>query len=628
MVKATTTEMEVALGTSKANALKVLFWVSPVTEMAWPWHKLWWMKVFVPQMQMSLNKAGYKADSTCIVSEDLKKAMSLMDVKVDGRVVDLTQNELLDGFRFDALSEVVHYQETRASSEFFAHLGGLVREKLGALYDPDVIISFAPSPFFSGLYPRAVLLHHELGVFSRSPYPETYYFDPYGSTNRNFVSSFADKINAIRPESGEFVEALGSFRSIVVEALRSNAIVSGYFKNLRKSFRRLLLVPLGVEGVADARINFPYQTQLEMVEHILDSVDEGTAVLLTQHPARRALSDDAIDALKALHPNLLNEAFYYKVENFSQPAMAYCDVCVTQSSTVAYQAAFLGKYLVTIGGFCAGIADGHSVADLARIYDAPPVNRDNFFVWVIRHHITDVEDMPRHLRRLIDAWRDKPQEEKSIESWPAGLTLEEFRTKLQKWGMAARPPSCYLQGCCSLFFDQGGGFSEDNAIRVICTKPDCFDEEIALPHGCKRLRLDPVEGSAVLCEELSFSANGMDLSVDAVNGKHTDEGWLSLSQDPQFICQIPNGVDAVRVRAKFRVLPEAEALVRCEQERRALQDAAAAERERLVGELAASHAEAMAWKTSCEGMSNSFCWRMTKPIRFVLDHVKALFKGA
>ncbi len=633
-MKASTAEKEERSGASGANALKVLFWVSPVTEMAWPWQKLWWMKAFVPRMQASLDKAGYRVESTCIVSSDLAEAMSLQGVEADGRVVALTQKELLDGYRFDALAETVRYQETRESSDFFAHLGGLVREKLGPSYEPDVIISFAPSPFFAELYPNAVLLYHEYGVFSRSPYPETYYFDPYGTTSRNFVSIFADRINAERPESDGFLEALGEFRRVVVESLRSNEVVGRYFSELRKLYRRLLLVPLGYEGFADGRINFPYQTQLEMVEHILDSVDGGTAVLLTQHPTRRALSDDAIDALKALHPNLLNEAFYSKVENFSQAAMAYCDACVTQSSTVAYQAAFLGKYLVTIGGFCAGIADGRSVADLARIFDAPPVDRDNFFVWVIRHHITDVEDMPRHLRCLVDAWRGKPQKEISVESWSNGLTLDEFRAKLRKWSAAARPPVLYPQGCCTFFFDQGAGFSEGNAIRVLRTRQDLFDETIPLPHGCRRLRLDPVEGGAVLCEELAFSVNGKDLPVAETNGAHTDEGWLSLSQDPQFVCQIPDGVGSVRVRAKFRVLPEAEALARCERERRAMQEAAAqkdravadlsAERERIAAELAAARAEAMSWKSSCEGMSGSACWRMTKPVRWALDGVKAL----
>ena len=138
-MKATTTETERALGTSEANALKVLFWVSPATEMAWPWQKLWWMKAFVPQIQVSLDKAGYKVESTSIVSADLAEAMSLRDVKVDGRVVCLTQKALLDGYRFNALVETVRYQETRESSDFFAHQRGLVLETLGSADRKSVV---------------------------------------------------------------------------------------------------------------------------------------------------------------------------------------------------------------------------------------------------------------------------------------------------------------------------------------------------------------------------------------------------------------------------------------------------------------------------------------------------------
>ena len=635
--------------------MKVLFWVSPVTEMASPWQKLWWMMAFVPQIQASLCKAGYSIDSTSIVSVDLNKAMTLRDVHVDGRVVAMSQHELLDGYRYNELFELTTYQQTRKYSVFFEHLSGLIIAKLGADYIPDLIISFSPSPFFNKIYPDALMLYHEYGVFSRAPYPETYFFDPFGQTSRNFVATYSRQINAIRAESDGYAKELGAFRQKILLHLKSIRGISRYFDKLRKHFRRLVLVPLGADYFYDARVNFPYQSQFEMVEHILDTVDSDTGVVLTQHPSCPALSSSTVEALKSTHTNLVNEGFYAHVENFSQIAIVYCDVCVTQNSTVAYQAAFLGKRLVTIGGFCDGIADGCSVCDLARVFDAPPTNRDNFFVWVIRHHITDVEDMPRHLKRLVEAWHGNPSEGKSLESWPVGLSLEEFRDKLRAWGNAARAPVCSLKGCCSFFFDQGSDFSEDNSIRVIRTDTELLDEEIPLPPGCKRLRFDPVEGSAVLCEELTFSANDRIFPVVAVNGTHTTEGWLSLSQDPEFICNIPSGVSSVRVRAKFRSLSEPEALMRCERERRVLQDAVAAnksslagvrteldrlvaERDRLVAErdrlacendhvsadLADCRAESAVWKGMFLEISESNCWRITKPIRWVLDTFKVI----
>ena len=448
------------------RSLKVLFWVSPVTEMAWPWQKLPWMRVFIPRISNALKTAGYDVDSTIILSADLKACVEANGIIAEGRLVSLSQAELLDGFRFNALSETVCFQETRENSGFFPHLGRLLLRKLGREYVPDVVISFSPSPFFRDIYPDAVLLYHELGIFSRSPYPETYYFDPFGATSRNFASLFAGEINAVAPEPC-FRDELVDFRREITSALISNVIIAGYFSNLRNKFGKLLLVPLGYEGFADGRINFPYQTQLEFVEHILDVVDAGTAVLLTQHPGRRALADDAIAALKVLHPNLLNERFYCDVASFSQVAMAYCDACITQSSTLAYQAAFLGKHLVTVGGFCAGIADGHSVVDLANIYGKPPINRDNFFVWVIRHHITDLENMPGHLERLIEAWRGGLPKEMSVKSWPEGLSIDEFRQRLREWRASLCPPAFKQEACATVFFDMGAGYSQENACFVL-----------------------------------------------------------------------------------------------------------------------------------------------------------------
>jgi hypothetical protein len=49
-------------------------------------------------------------------------------------------------------------------------------------FKPDLIYSFMTHvPFLKKLFPETLVLHQEVGMISRKPYPTTYYFDPFGT---------------------------------------------------------------------------------------------------------------------------------------------------------------------------------------------------------------------------------------------------------------------------------------------------------------------------------------------------------------------------------------------------------------------------------------------------------------
>ena len=541
--------------------LRVLFWVSPITEMAWPLQKHPWVKVFVPRIQNAFRACGYDVESTLAISENLAAWMSSAGVVADGRVVAIPQGKLLGEYRYNALVEFVRYQETRRGSRFFSNLGKVVKDALGEDFCPDVVVSFSPSPFFKTIYPRALLLYHEYGMLSRTPYPETFYLDPYGATSRNFVAEHAALLNAV-PADAPFLELLDRYRTAVRKALCSNEFLDNYFRGIAARFRKTLLLPLGYEGFADARVNFPYQTQLEYVEHVLDVVPEDTAVILTQHVYRRALDDTAVSSLKALHANLFNESWYSNVPFFSQVAIPYCDACVTQSSSLGYQAIFHKRLFVSVGGFCGGVADAHSVEGIRDVFSKEPMDRDRFLVWVLRNHVADADDLPVHLQGLLDAWLDNPHEVDSPDDWPVSCSLDRFRRRIERWIDKISPPA--LNGATMrVYFDVGNGFSEKGKFvwRIAEGWPVFhLDQELELPEGCQSLRYDPSEENVVEVSDLQLVCADGELPLSWHNGCAGEGGIVFHTTDPQLVFKLPPGIRNVTLRATVRKVGERESV--------------------------------------------------------------------
>ena len=376
--------------------MKALFWVSPVTELNLPLQKKAWVTAFVPRVLAALRESQGEVEATIAVSEDVALWIERESVAIQGRVVALAQRELLDGYRVNALLMMKDLQRGVFRNDDITPLLSHVRMRLGGDYNPDVIVAFGPSAYLRKLYPGAQLFHHEYSVFSRAPYPETWTFDPVGVGYRFSLASEAATINAI-PTLEEERCALADYRSSVREALAANRYVTEYFCDLRKRYDRILLFPLGYESHYETLLTLPHQGQFEVVEQILDSVSEKTCVIVTQHPARPAVLAEGLDELRGRHPNLEFQEWYLGVPGFSQIALVYVDVCACLNTSLAYQAAFLNCRLVSLDGFCAGIADATEFEALESVCSATPMNRDGFILWSLKHYAISAPDMARQL---------------------------------------------------------------------------------------------------------------------------------------------------------------------------------------------------------------------------------------
>lgn len=537
------------------KSLNVLFWLSPITELSWPRHKAPWLKTWIPRIVGALEGIGYSVRPCVLLSSDLVRGAACDGVGFE--TIELEQDELLGGFRFNALDETIRFLEDDCMTEFFRHLGEVVKRHLPDSYRPDVVFAFSAAPFFKEIYPEAVLLYHEYGMFSREPYPETWYFDPTRPLSRNFASVHAGEIiNRHEPAEDGVLDALRAFREDVRSALMANASVSGYFQSLRGDYGQLLLLPLAYEGFADSRVGFPYQSQFEFVEHVLSTVDRNVAVILTQHPCIKALKPEIIEDLKTRHANLQSEEWYSAIPNFSQLAIAYCDACVTQCSSLAYQAAFLGKRLVTLGGFCQGLADGAGVESLAvdgqiTLSDR---DRDDYFIWLVRHYITDAAGMPQHLGALIERLKGtRAAADSPFSYFGEGLSDGQIIELLRKWRR------------------QTAAFAEKNRLA----------EYGIMAPGEAPLRSDEFKVAILQGEREALMAERRELFAQR-DGLARERDALLQTRD-------------ALLQTRDALLKERVELT--------------ADRDRLADLY--------------RGVTESTCWRMTQPIRRMLDAVKA-----
>ena len=383
--------------------MNILFYVNPLTEIQKPRQKTVWVTDWIPRLNEAFRTAGEPCRITAVVSSDV---YAFLDNPADTAVDDfciLSQCDMLDGYRFDGNLELRKWQEGSEDTEYGRYMAGLLKDRLPADYRPDLIVSFSPAPFFESVFSGVPVLYYEYGCFSRAPYPETFYLDPWGKGLRAFNSRFSAQINDI-PASHDDICKLREYRTRIINCLTSVPEAASFFGALRQEYRTIFLVPLGYSNFYETDAFSTYSTQFEFVEHILDSVGNDIGVLVTQHPVCKSVSDDSLNDLKRLHPNLISDEMTSRIEGFSQIALAYVDGVITQSSTVGLQAAFLNKYFVSVGSYFSGLADCCTPGGIQDMLRREVKNRDNFFVWNLTHYTIPAALFPRlapgHIKKV------------------------------------------------------------------------------------------------------------------------------------------------------------------------------------------------------------------------------------
>ena len=227
--------------------------------------------------------------------------------------------------------------------------------------------------------------------------------------------------------------------------------------------------------------------------------------------------------------------------------------------------------------------------------------------------------------------------------------IEEIQRKPFQWNLAA-----------TLYYDLGKGYTEESK-SVFDLKDYKITIDVPVDAGVQKVRFDPVEGKGCFVEDIQAIADDGAVEIQNANGFHLDNFDIFINTDPQFQIVL-QGRTTGRIKIKANVYPFEDmayfSLLSKFQEllkHREEINQYAEKIEKYSSDLLEKTDENMELQKSLEhykehyqvainqrtdltnqlaalqgayqSISNSTCWKVTKPIRVLLDAVKKVLKS-
>lgn len=366
--------------------MRVLFYVEPLVERENPVWKKGWVEHFVKEISSALIAEGVIEENiACIVPSALDDiACSILP---NSYVVTIDQTELIPRFGSSALAVASGWYLNSAGSLAIANMAELVRTRLGD-FVPSLCLTFSPAPFLKLAWPEVKVLHMEYGFISRSPFPETMYFDPRGMFAESILAKYKDELQSWYPPD-EAVALLTDLRH-KFQASKDNTEnpVASLVSQAVKPFESAVLLALQFSNFYAYDANARFTDQYDLLVHTLDSLPSNVAVVVCEHPEHPVLKPETVEYLNRKYPNFVWHPMFRQVYGVSHYLMPFVQGCITVSSSVGLQALLWKKHLAIVGeGHLGGIADTQDVRALPTFLNTPwNENRDRLLCWLLSNY--------------------------------------------------------------------------------------------------------------------------------------------------------------------------------------------------------------------------------------------------
>jgi hypothetical protein len=353
--------------------MKILLYIDPWVDISdKPDFKLKWFEIFLEKTIIPLyshanfienDKLEIKAIYSDIAKSDgIGKDQEFIDfIEIDQKSLKLI---------FKNFDDYASEQYSEIESEGIILLNKLIEKKLNG-FVPDVIIPI--STFVNHLkylFPKALILFNESGIFARPPYPHCLYFDCCSTMSESFLIRHSKKILSY-PTSQESENFLFKIREFFGESFISLNPFKEIIKNYRKKFDHLVLVSLQVfeSPMFLTQGGREFKDQIEYLEYILEKIDSKIGVIVTEHSLDRIMIYKPIlSYFSQKYENFIYLPQARNYSNLSQFLINLTDGVVTLSSTVGLQALLCKKplFVPSKTSYLAAFSDEQ---DLSKIGD-------------------------------------------------------------------------------------------------------------------------------------------------------------------------------------------------------------------------------------------------------------------
>ena len=273
----------------------------------------------------------------------------------------------------------------------------------------DIIITFSPVEYLKKIYPSALFLHYEYGMFSRKPYPRTYYLDPVDSNGSSYINKYyLDIQNTTIAEENEFLEFLEKLNDVILK----NNPFEKEIKELRKKYKYLVLLPLQASNFWIFDFETEYKSQFEYLEDVLikTSKFKNIGIIVTQHSSNAFLNNkEIVEYLKNRYNNFIlleTTKHYFEISPLLVP---YVDAIITVSTSVGFHAILWNKKLITLGkSYLKKLSDSSNLDNLDKVLESNTKNRKKVLYWLLtryyipENYIKNSEWMIKFLKTSIE----------------------------------------------------------------------------------------------------------------------------------------------------------------------------------------------------------------------------------
>lgn len=303
---------------------------------------------------------------------------------------------------------------SRLSAEEEGRYAALIRRKLG-VWEPDVVITFpVHNDYLKRIYPRALVLNNENGMFSRFPFPRCLRYEPLGYI-RNFTNAYAGEIGSFPVPEGE-AGKVTEFRTAVTDLIARYNPFRERLADLRGRFDHLVLLPV-IWG--NEYEESDYGDEFAFFNGVLSSIPRTVGVIVTKHDnTRDKLNANVLPYLKEKFPNaVFPDEFDSGIGLYTSPSLNYfgaVDAVLNCMTGTGLQATLWNTRIIAIDRLyshwfsdCTGL-DGLS-EKLAR----PVRDRTSLLYWYLTHYAvferryTDGDWLFRFFSDKLNSFRSK-----------------------------------------------------------------------------------------------------------------------------------------------------------------------------------------------------------------------------
>ena len=417
---------------------RFLFYVEPLTELERPLFHSAWLE-FAAKFTATVARSGVK------ISRDTFRLVTNSVMADEGKkygfgddIVDVIEEaRLLENYQTNYLDIMVKGYRGELAPDQLRSAADLIHEATGE-FEPDIVVTFTTAPHLELAFPDALILHMEYGLYSRAPFPESFYLDPFGKFSNSALGKFNDLLNEHEATRDElrFVE---KFREYFVDGI---LVEKSPYKmleaNLREKFEKLVLLPLQFSGHYGFNGTCAYESQLELLSDFLDHTPNDIGVIALPHSTAVHIGDiiesEALDELIKRFPNLLINPELSKVLYPSQFMLAHVDGVASVSSSVALQGMLWGSTIIALGdSHVNAIADGIGPASAADI--PVSINREkntSKLAWLMSHYyipggyLYEPSWLTPYLSKCLKNWREGKRELDFFERIDVPSSMLEF----------------------------------------------------------------------------------------------------------------------------------------------------------------------------------------------------------